>query len=85
MATTGIKSVPSSQQEVDFQQQHLCTTSSRFPTAKPVLGHYQMQHRRGKAPLLMNLLQKIVRPGLMIGYQHYSVLAVGMVGLKMSH
>ena len=26
------------------------TTSSGFPTATPVLGHYQMQHRRGKAP-----------------------------------
>jgi len=30
-------SVPSSQQVVDFQQQH-------------ILGHYQMQHRHGKAP-----------------------------------
>ena len=61
----------------------IITTSSGFPTATPVLGHYQMQHRRGKAPLLMNLLQKIVRPGLMIGYQHLSVLPVGMIGLIM--
>ena len=26
------------------------TTSSGFPTAAPVLGHYQMQHRYGKVP-----------------------------------